>query len=185
MITFATVIILFTYGNINDFHLFEVEQNSSPEIERQIRVHTFIHVLLLTAFNGYFIVSKNKKLTELFIAQERSQWHITVLKSKIKERSSTHPIEQLVKLAMEDDSSFLPLFKKIFPEFHVNLIALKPEISTEELKFWAMLKLGFSTKEIAAYTNLAVRTIQTRKNRLRKSLQIPSETDLYLWIDNL
>jgi DNA-binding NarL/FixJ family response regulator len=57
-------------------------------------------------------------------------------------------------------------------------------MNNEESKLCALLKLGFTTKDIAEYNHLEVRTVQGRKNRLRKSFNIPSDTDLYIWIEN-
>ena len=52
-------------------------------------------------------------------------------------------------------------------------------MTPEEFKFCFLLKLGFTTKDIAEYNNLAIRTVQTRKSRLRKNFDISSEVDLY------
>ena len=48
-----------------------------------------------------------------------------------------------------------------------------------------MIKLNFSTKEIADYTFVTVRSVQTRKSRMRKRLNIMPEEDIYLWFDGL
>ncbi|WP_313101109.1 hypothetical protein [Epilithonimonas sp.] len=45
-----------------------------------------------------------------------------------------------------------------------------------------MLKLNFTTKEIANYNNISVRSVETRKNRLRKLMNIPSDLDLNKWM---
>jgi hypothetical protein len=58
-------------------------------------------------------------------------------------------------------------------------------MTQDEFKFCALLKLEFSTKEIAQYTHTTIRSVQTRKNRFRKSFKLSSEKDLYKWIEAL
>lgn len=48
-----------------------------------------------------------------------------------------------------------------------------------------MIWLGFSSKEIAQYTFVEHRSVQNKKNRLRKKLNISSDVDLYLFFKNL
>jgi len=89
---------------------------------------------------------------------------------------------ELLELAKNNDSSFLSRFKEIYPYFYNKLITTYPELTTGQLQFCAMLKLNFTTKEIANYSNISVRSVETRKNRLRKQLEIPSEVDLNKWM---
>ena len=93
--------------------------------------------------------------------------------------------EDIVKLAIDNDAAFIPLFKQNFPYFYDNLKSFNKQMTGEEFKFCALLKLGFTTKDIAEYNHFTVRTVQTKKNRLRKSFNIPSEKDLYAWIDGV
>ncbi|WP_407500526.1 helix-turn-helix transcriptional regulator [Elizabethkingia anophelis] len=92
---------------------------------------------------------------------------------------------QLITMAKENNPEFLLFFEKIHPEFCEKLNILDPSINREILKFCAFLKLGFTTKEIAEYTFLEVRSVQTKKSRLRKQLNIASNVDLNLYMAHL
>jgi len=48
-----------------------------------------------------------------------------------------------------------------------------------------MAFLNFSTKNIAEYTYVTIRTVQIRKNRLRKKFEIPSDEDFNNWMREL
>ncbi|MEF9478878.1 hypothetical protein OWR28_15180 [Chryseobacterium sp. 1B4] len=48
-----------------------------------------------------------------------------------------------------------------------------------------MLKLHFTSKEIASYTLVQHRSVQQKKYRIRKKLNIPKETDIYHFFDTL
>lgn len=89
---------------------------------------------------------------------------------------------ELLELAKSNDSSFLSRFKEVYPFFYNKLITNYPELTTGQLQFCALLKLNFTTKEIAHYNNISVRSVETRKNRLRKQLDISSEIDLNKWM---
>jgi tetratricopeptide (TPR) repeat protein len=89
---------------------------------------------------------------------------------------------ELLELAKNNDSSFLSRFKEVYPYFYNKLITNYPELTNGQLQFCALLKLNFTTKEIAHYNNISVRSVETRKNRLRKQLDISSEIDLNKWM---
>ncbi|GGG53839.1 tetratricopeptide repeat protein [Epilithonimonas arachidiradicis] len=89
---------------------------------------------------------------------------------------------ELLELAKSNDSSFLSRFKEVYPFFYNKLITNYPELTTGQLQFCALLKLNFTTKEIAHYNNISVRSVETRKNRLRKQLGISSDIDLNKWM---
>ncbi|MBN9337366.1 MAG: hypothetical protein J0I88_05890, partial [Chryseobacterium sp.] len=74
---------------------------------------------------------------------------------------------------------------EVYPDFCNKLQMTYPDLLNSELAFCAYLKLNFSTKEIATYTFTAIKSVQNRKNRIRKRLNIPSEEDIYIWIDKL
>jgi DNA-binding CsgD family transcriptional regulator len=48
-----------------------------------------------------------------------------------------------------------------------------------------MLKLHFSSKEIADYTFVQHRSVQQKKYRIRKRLNIPGEEDIYDFFDKI
>ncbi|PRB05264.1 hypothetical protein CQ046_05225 [Chryseobacterium sp. MYb7] len=58
----------------------------------------------------------------------------------------------------------------------------KLDDSLRNVEKYALLRLNFSTKEIAHYNHLTIRGIETKKNRLRKKLDIPSNEDLNNWM---
>lgn len=93
--------------------------------------------------------------------------------------------EEVIELAQKNDSSFLMKFKKIYPDFITALLKINPDLENSELAFCAMLKLHFSSKEIASYTFVQPRSVQQKKYRIRKRLNIEGEEDIYEFFDNL
>ncbi|KMQ61513.1 hypothetical protein ACM46_15995 [Chryseobacterium angstadtii] len=92
--------------------------------------------------------------------------------------------EQVIMMAKENNPEFLTRFNDYCPGFSEKLLEVA-DLKSSEIRFCAYLYLNFSTKDIAAYTFISVRTVQTKKYRLRKKLNIPNEADIYLWLTDL
>lgn len=103
----------------------------------------------------------------------------------LKNHVQTKQLEEVTELAKKNDSSFLLKFKELYPEFIKSLLEINPDLENSELAFCAMLKLRFSSKEIADYTFVQHKSIQQKKYRIRKRLNIPGETDIYDFFENL
>ncbi|MDR0792712.1 MAG: hypothetical protein LBE82_05350 [Chitinophagaceae bacterium] len=182
---YIVVYILFHIGNIYNFEIFQAPPAYKNILHAQnsnLRIVTVTQVFIVMAFNAYFITKKNSLLSRLYGDKLKAEQIISEIRKKIDTSNSTN-IEEIVKMAMNNEIAFIPQFKQHFPNFYIRLEQIKPDMTTDEFKFCALLKLGFSTKDISQYTHTTIRSVQTRKNRLRKSFNIPSETDLYKWID--
>jgi len=181
---FATAFILFLISDYYDFRIFSVAGSENLKYSENQRFVTFIVVFVWFAIFGYFILSKHFMVLELYQKVLRSETIIANMREKLN-RKDDMDLENLVKLAINDDIAFIPKIKSSFPNLYNNITELNPNVTSEEFKLCALLKLGFTTKDIAEYNHISVRTVQTRKSRLRKSFGISADTDLYRWIDNL
>lgn len=94
-------------------------------------------------------------------------------------------LKRLVFLAKEDDPSFLGIFKEAYPGFYKKINEINPNLIAGEQKMCGLLKLDFTTKEIATCTNSSVRAVEAKKYRLRKKLSIASEEDINVWMMNI
>ncbi|WP_332583495.1 tetratricopeptide repeat protein [Chryseobacterium sp.] len=103
------------------------------------------------------------------------------LKSRMNDKSQA----EVMELGRRNDPEFLTQFKEAYPELINKLLHINPNLEDSELAFCAMLKLHFTSKEIASYTLIQHRTVQQKKYRIRKRLNIPTETDIYQFFDDL
>ncbi|WP_255412864.1 hypothetical protein [Elizabethkingia sp. YR214] len=92
---------------------------------------------------------------------------------------------EIIELAKKNDSAFLVKFEEVYPDFTPSLKKINPEIEYSEIAFCAMIRLNFTSKEIATYTYIQHASVQQRKRRIRKKLNIPSDVDLYQFFNNL
>lgn len=76
------------------------------------------------------------------------------------------------------DNDFRVYFEEVHPGYLKSLSKAYPHLSDTDLRMCAYLLLGMSTKEIASLTFREVRSIESARNRLRKKLNLPAETNL-------
>ena len=72
--------------------------------------------------------------------------------------------------------------KDFYSDFYTTLTSKHPELTLNDLRFIAMVKLNFSNKEIAQYGNMSIRTVESKKYRLRKKLDLPADLDFNQWV---
>lgn len=93
-------------------------------------------------------------------------------------------LEELYQLAFENNLAFIQKFRYHFPIFYKNITTTYPNWTSNELEVCLLLKLNFSTKEIAQITNSSIRSIESKKYRIRKKMEIPSQQDISVWLNN-
>lgn len=164
---------------------------------------SYIHELELSRSEGELALLRNEKLeVEINLMNSElasSAMHLVKkaeLLSKTKEELNKvikvidHPeaiseLKKMVKTYNEDDrtdqewKNFTKHFDKVHSDF-LNIIKDRhPNITSNELKLCAYLRMNLSTKEIAQFANISVRGVEIGRYRLRKKLQIPTEITLF------
>ena len=82
-----------------------------------------------------------------------------------------------MRLKKDNDvwTEFETYFTKVHPDFYTKLSQQFPDLTPNEKKLCAFLKLNLSTKEISAITYQSVNSIMVSRTRLRKKLNIQGE----------
>jgi len=83
---------------------------------------------------------------------------------------------------------FLPFFsnfEKIHPNFRQSLQKIIPDITTNELKLCAFLRLNLSSKEISLLLNITPESVNKARYRLRKKIELNSKEDLFTFLLNI
>lgn len=75
----------------------------------------------------------------------------------------------------ESWDSFIHRFDNVHPQFFENLKRENPDLTIEDLKLSAYVKIGMSNKEIACVTHLTLGSVKSKVNRLKKKLNIGPE----------
>lgn len=133
---------------------------------------------------------KSKELSSVIMTNIAHQEFINHLKNEIiqlKETENDLPrcLEKLLLLIQNnitynDDNwdKFLTNFDCIHEKFFRNLKDQYPDLTSNDLRFCALLRLNMPTKEIAQFLNMSVRGVETARYRLRKKLHITQDVNL-------
>jgi DNA-binding CsgD family transcriptional regulator len=130
------------------------------------------------ATSAMHLVKKGELISK--IKSELSQ----VMK-EVQNPQAIQEIKKLTRALTEDDNMdkewehFALHFDKVHSNFLVALKEMHPNITPNELKLSAYLRMNLTTKEIAQLMNISPRGVEISRYRLRKKLQIHTETSLF------
>lgn len=164
---------------ITDFQLFASKKlNYSGQLN--VAYFTISQVIVLSAIICYFIYENYK-----FVKSIPHRPPQTTEKNIDSTEVSDEDLMALAQLAREDRQVFIQKALVIFSGFYQKIDAINPNWVSSELEVCFLLKLNFSTKDIAQITNSSVRAIEAKKYRIRKKMNIPSHQDISIWLNNL
>lgn len=128
------------------------------------------------ATNIMFLIKKNELIKEIGSK-------LINMKSKLAEKNQL-PVQKIIfKLnsLTEDDvwEEFELRFQEVHSQFYENLNQQFPDLSPNERRLCAFLRLNMTTKEIASITQLSPKSIDVARTRLRKKLNL-TNTDANL-----
>lgn len=130
---------------------------------------------------------KKKELTThaLHLAKKNEVLENLKFKAKtLKEQNDTKGYQELIRTInfdQQDDKnweSFTQYFEQVHKDFASNVKAKYPEVTKNELRFMALIKMNMSSKEIANILNISPAGVKKARNRLRKKLDITPEESL-------
>lgn len=160
-----------------------IEEKEEQKKDEKFQLYIIIIFAILASVLTFYLLRKNnlKKQRQKDKIIHEKQQEADLLKKKV------NPVifNEVKELAKNADPFFLTRFKEVYPEFYENLTSQYPSLTSNELKFCALLRLNLSNKEISLYENLSIRTVETRRYRLRKKLNFASDTDFNKWIMEL
>ena len=107
-----------------------------------------------------------------------------ILHLKTLNKNQASPFNRLIKmidnnLNQKDDwQLFETNFNHLNSSFYGQLHNEYPELTSKDLRFCAFLKINLTTKELAALLNMSVRSLELKRFRLRKKLNLKHEENL-------
>ena len=120
-----------------------------------------------------YTIKKNDMLTSL--SNELSDLKERVAKKDVREQ--VDQISKRIKASIEPDSweEFEIRFQQVHLDFYKNLLQEFPNLTTNEKRLCAFLRLNMSSKEISKITGQSVSAIEMARVRLRKKLGISNK----------
>lgn len=163
---------LFFKKKIN-FHCLEKTKLSNELAEKQKELTT----------NSLHLAKKNKVLENI----KDEVKHIKYSKNK-NARYNYEKLIQTIDFDLKDDVSwenFRKHFEQVHKDFYSNIKKKFPNITSNELRLMALLKLNLSSKEIGRILNITQEGVRKARYRLRKKLEIDSNDKLMNVIMNI
>ncbi|OJJ21596.1 hypothetical protein BKI52_13850 [marine bacterium AO1-C] len=130
---------------------------------------------------------RNHELTKqaLYIVQKREllceiKTYVDEVVSQASERvkRNLRKVLKLIKGELgknEEWENFTQTFEIAHPQFFTKLKASFPELTSHEIRLCALLRLNFSSKELALILNIAIDSVNKARFRLRKKLELTDE----------
>lgn len=135
---------------------------------------------------------KNRQLTSYALHMARNNEFISITTDELKqilpgmnprEKNNAERIRNLLSQLHQyssgnDWEEFRLYFQEVHQSFDKNLSTAFPDLSPNDKKICALLKLGLSTKDISSITFREVRSVESARNRLRKKLGLAAEVNI-------
>ncbi len=168
---------------LHDLHQLELEKNEKEIVKlRNEKLEAEInHKNKEMASAAMHLVKKGELITRIKDELQR-------LTKNTEEEKSLDALKKMIKTLGEDDKMdedwdhFTVHFDKAHNDFFVALKQKHSNLTPSELKLCAYLRMNLSTKEMAQLMNISVRGVEISRYRLRKKLQIPTETNLFTYL---
>ncbi|HLN53952.1 MAG TPA: tetratricopeptide repeat protein [Lentimicrobium sp.] len=173
------------YRHVRELN-FKLENQQMVINEQAVRLHNEQEQLLKLE-----IEHKNREMTSiaLALAQENEfkqnlidelgkfKQDATLKKSELQNLNS---IIGSIKQQMSGNSweEFRTYFENVYSTFYNNIESEYPQLSQNDKRLCAMLKLGLSTKEISLLTYREVKSVESARNRLRKKFKLDPKENL-------
>ncbi|MGG5210777.1 hypothetical protein ACQWU4_17760 [Chryseobacterium sp. MIQD13] len=91
-------------------------------------------------------------------------------------------LNDIIELAQNNDQSFLIKFLDVFPTFNKSLLTISTQLTPTDIEYCALIKLNFDTKQIATIKKTSIASVESRKYRIRKKLNISNSENIYIWM---
>jgi DNA-binding CsgD family transcriptional regulator len=130
------------------------------------------------------IIQKNKFLMRLNDELQRVQnstddstikTKMVLLKNRIKKEIDNQQQQQLFETYFED----------VHNEFFKRIKEKHPQLTPNDLKLCAYIRMNISTKEIATLLNISYRGVEISRYRLRKKLDLSRDVNLATYLSNI
>ena len=131
--------------------------------------------------------AKNKELAVSTLSLIKKDELLAIIKEDLKKTAETNDGKSLKSVISSINSSiskdntwntFKEAFDSVDKDFLKKIKTAHPTLTSSDLKLCAYLRLNLSSKEIAPMLNISIRSVEIKRYRLRKKMNLPHETGL-------
>jgi DNA-binding CsgD family transcriptional regulator len=137
------------------------------------------------------VEAKNRELAVATMSMIKKNEFLNRIKSQLQKASESKQIKSVIQtidknINNEDDWQFFEeAFNNADKNFMKKIKNAHPELTPSDLKLCAYLRLNLTTKEIAPLLNISAKSVEVKRHRLRKKMNLSRENTLTTYIMNL
>jgi len=177
-----TVLLVFLYKNQKIKADREILQREKIELEKEQLNQELTYKNKELATNMMYLLEKNEFIGSITTKMDE-------IRSRSKKENQSLIQEIIMELKRNSSSKiweeFELRFKEVHSEFYNELHQRFPDLTQNEVRLSAFLRLGMSTKEISAITHQSVKSINVARFRLRKKIGIERDENLLSFLSQL
>lgn len=129
------------------------------------------------------LIQNNQLLEEV-----REKLHALVKDDKRDQKKQLQQIVQQITQSFNNDQhwkEFANIFEQVHQSFYDNLKKLSDDLTSNDLRLLALLKMNLASKDIALLLGISQDSLRISRYRLRKKLDIPTGDNLSTFIQAL
>ena len=172
--------------NLKTLHKEDMQKAEEERLQEQQRVQSLKNQMLETELQN-----KNNELILQTTALVKRNESIQRLQDELEKQKEFmgdrypnklyHRMKSMMDETLNDQSDWVQ-FETYFNSAHQNFIDKLSlqygDLTPGDLRICCLLRMNLSTKEIAALLNVSVRAIELRRYRLRKKMELDSDTNI-------
>ncbi|WP_223266370.1 triple tyrosine motif-containing protein [Gelidibacter gilvus] len=134
------------------------------------------------------IENKNRELAISTMSLIKKNEFLNQIKEELKSTDNQNSVKPVIKIidkninTTDDWKFFQEAFNNADKDFFKKVKSKHPKLTPDDLKLCAYLRLNLSSKEIAPLLNISHRSVEVKRYRLRKKMDLPHETSLTNYI---
>lgn len=152
-------------------------QTTADNLKIDVDIHNLSSILISVLVIGYNLLFQylrehhNSKIVFNKVLNTTSESKVQNLNSK--------DLEELIEIAKINNILFLEKFEIIYPDFFNSELFYDKDLTVNELYICALTKLGLNTKDIAQISNTTPKSVESRKYRIKKKLNLTEKFSVY------
>ncbi len=137
------------------------------------------------------IESKNRELATSTMSLIKKNEFLSSIKNKLRKEDNSQSLKEIIRIidnnlnSTDDWKLFEEAFNNADKGFLKKIKKRHQGLTPNDLRLCAYLRLNLSSKEIAPLLNISPRSVEVKRYRLRKKMNLEHETSLANYIINL
>jgi DNA-binding CsgD family transcriptional regulator len=134
------------------------------------------------------VESKNRELAISTMSIIKKNEFLNAIKDQLKASTDNPEVKSVIRTIdrninnVDDWKFFEDAFNNADKDFLKKVKSSHPELTANDLRLCAYLRLNLSSKEIAPLLNISVRSVEVKRYRLRKKINLAHENGLVDYI---